>query len=231
VACTQHPAAADHRGYCAACLLGDALVQSPDGEVADPPNPRDTHLGGMGRFSIQVPLGESGSSSVFLVKREDPPFGLLRLKTWKTPAPPTFGERFRDLQARLEGLGEDSLPAPLAAALDEMGCPWVLTEFRQGLPLLPSVKSGRMHVAAALLRLRALEALTRRAHARGLIHGSIVPGNILVQPETGAAYLLDFGLTPLVTTPGDSRAASADLAGFAAVARVLTRARFPPTTL
>jgi serine/threonine protein kinase len=179
----------------------------------------------MGRFSVQVPLGESESASVFLVKSEDPPFRLLRLKTWKTPAPPTFGEQFRELQARIEAWAEDSVPAPLAATVDHRGCPSVLSEFRQGLLLLACVRSGRMRPDAALARLEALEAMIRRAHGTGLFHGSIVPGNILVQPDTGATYLLDFGLAPLVRARDDTPAPAADLAGFAAIARMLTETR------
>ncbi len=61
-----------------------------------------------------------------------------------------------------------------------------------------------------------------RAHARGLVHGSIVPGNVIIPPGTAAACLLDFGLAPLFTVPGDEVAfASGDIAGFAALARTL----------
>jgi serine/threonine protein kinase len=67
--------------------------------------------------------------------------------------------------------------------------------------------------------------MIRRAHGTGLFHGSIAPGNILVQPDTGATYLLDFGLAPLVRARDDTPAPAADLAGFAAIARMLTETR------
>jgi serine/threonine protein kinase len=64
--------------------------------------------------------------------------------------------------------------------------------------------------------------LMYRAHARGLAHGSIVAGNVIIPPDTSAACLLDFGLAALFTVPGGQVAfASGDIAGFAALARTI----------
>ena len=48
----------------------------------------------------------------------------------------------------------------------------------------------------------------RRMHARGLAHGSIVTGNVIVRPDLTAAFLLDFGLSALLR-PRSSPAATA----------------------
>jgi hypothetical protein len=101
-------------------------------------------------------------------------------------------------------------------------CPSVLTEFRQGVPILERVRSGRLDREAAVALLTPLGALTRSAHARGLVHGSIVAGNVIVDVESGRARLLDFGLTPLMASTENYPAlAAADLAGFEALARTL----------
>ncbi len=71
---------------------------------------------------------------------------------------------------------DGGIDPPLAAGLDSAGRPSVLTEFRQGLPILDRVRSGALGQEAAVTLLQPLVALTRAAHERGLVHGSIVPG-------------------------------------------------------
>lgn len=63
--------------------------------------------------------------------------------------------------------------------------------------------------------LASLLAAIRIAHARGLVHGSIVSGNIIVAARCNPAYLLDFGHAALVAPDDeDVPAPSADYAGF-----------------
>ena len=64
----------------------------------------------------------------------------------------------------------------------------------------------------------------RQGPPQGLIHGAIVPGNIIGHAEESVGHLLDFGLRPLVIPPGlHGHSAAADLDGFAAIARILAR--------
>jgi serine/threonine protein kinase len=173
-------------------------------------------------LTIQIPLGESASASVFLVKGEHPDLRFLRLKTWRRPAAPGFLARFQQLREQLEAWDCDAIVPPLAASIDATGCPSVLSGFRQGVPIVDRVKSGRLDPEDACARLTPLVELTHRAHARGLVHGSIVPGNVIIPPDSAAACLLDFGLAPLFAVPGsDAAFASGDLAGFDALARTL----------
>ncbi len=171
---------------------------------------------------MQVPLGETASTSVFLVKCPGPPARLLRLKTWHRPAPAGFLERFHHLQAEIDSWAADGIDRLLAVRIDAAGRPSVLTEFRQGLPILDRVESGRLGRDRAIACLKPLIELTSAAHARGLVHGSIGPGNIIVNADSGTARLLDFGLTPLMSMPQNGAAlAAADLGGFVTLARAL----------
>jgi len=202
--------AALHGGLCAACLFENALrpSRSPSGR-------------GSSNLTIQMPLGQSASASVFLVKSEGPPARLLRLKVWHRPAAAGFLGRFHHLQAGLGAWAAD-IARPIAARLDTAGCPSVLTDFTQGVPILDRVGSGRLDREEAVALLTPLVALTKEAHTRGLAHGSIVAGNVIVDVETGRAGLLDFGLTPLMASADERpQLASADLAGFEALARTL----------
>ena len=206
--CERHPRAARHRGLCAGCLFEDALAPSSD----RPPQP-------MARFTIQVPLGATDASSVFLAIGEWPWRRLLRLKTWRRRAPEDFARRFAALQAALERVHDETIVLPLAAWTDADGRPCVLTEFRQGLPLLDCVGSGRLAPADARDALRVLLTRTRAAHERGLAHGSIRPGNVCWRPD-GSAFLLDFGLAPAIATVQPPHPwPQSDLAGFAVLER------------
>jgi serine/threonine protein kinase len=198
--CARHPAAAAVRGCCQACLLEAALARPP----AVDPRPA-------GSFTIQVPLGEGPRASVFLVREEAPAPRLLRLKRWHTPAEAGFIDRYERLTAALDEWDPPAtIVRPITAWLETTGCPCVVTDFRQGMPLLESVRSGWLPLAAAVSGLERLQATLEAAHARGLAHGSVVPGNVFSARPDGAPYLLDFGLAVLLGGPGASmdRAAS-----------------------
>ena len=203
--------AAIHGGLCAACLFEDALAPATPLSAA-----------GSSRLTIQMPLGQGAAASVFLVKIEGPPTRLLRLKIWRRPAAADFLARFHYLQAELNFWAVEDVTRPIAASLDATGRPSVLTDFRQGVPILDRVRSGRLDREEAVALLTPLLALTKEAHTRGLAHGSIVAGNVIVDVESGRARLLDFGLTPLMASPeGPSALVAADLRGFEALALTL----------
>jgi serine/threonine protein kinase len=213
-ACSRHPAGGHVGGYCAACLLEGALAPGDDGPAA------------VGGFTIQVPLGESDAGSVFLVRGQSPWPRLLRLKRWRTQAPAGFVERFTELRAQLERWGHPAIVMPVTAWMDTAGCPSVLTEFRQGMPLLDSVSSRWLRADLAISGLRHLHAVVSAAHARGLAHGSLAAGNVFTARPDGAPYLLDFGFAHLFS-PGTSVSSSAEsdldgLASIEAAVRALT---------
>jgi serine/threonine protein kinase len=197
----RHPEAARHGGHCAACLLEDALMD---------PSPVDAGE----TLTIQLPLGASARAFVFLVTQDGPPVRLLRLKTWRCPAPGDFMERFERLRQQMTGWPHEAIPAAETAWVGPSGRPSILSEFRRGLPLLEQVECGRLDAAAAEACLASLRATVRSAHERGLVHGSIAGGNILIADGSHPASLLDFGCAALV---GDGDAAptpSADGAAF-----------------
>jgi len=204
-------------GHCAACLLEAALAA----DAADSTPSLEAMEAATPQLIIHVPLGASRSASVFLARHEGTS-RLLRLKTWHTTAPSDFLRRFQDLQLRLASLNEGAINRPLAASVSGAGCPSVLSEFRPGTPLLERVKQGRIDPDSAVAGLEVLIEATRRAHAVDLVHGSVVPGNVIFDPGSGTSFLLDFGLNSLVSKAGrDSAHASVDDAGFALLTRML----------
>ena len=205
MACDKHGPLSGPAELCPVCLLEQAL---------EPASVRD--------LIIQVPLGQGAETSVFLVRQEAPAAALLRLKVWRRRAPASFLENMVELASRLTAAAEPAIVAPLAACLDADGCPAVLSGFRQGLPILHCVESGALSSAAALALLESLAPIIDRCRRAGLTHGSLVSGNVLVEPGGSAAFLVDFGLAALFRGISHAEAAAADRAGLAALATALT---------
>jgi eukaryotic-like serine/threonine-protein kinase len=205
--CSRHPAAAAFHGHCPACLFEAACAVTDEPRAAI-----------CARLTIQVPLGESEAASVVLVRDDSSGARLFRLKRWRTPAPAGFLERFDLLAAQLEEWSPPTIVRPVTAWLDETGCPAVLTDFRQGMPLLDSARSGWLPPERAVAGLRQLRETLDAAHARGLAHGSVVTGNVFSARPDGAPYLLDFGLAVLLSER--SAASDRDAADLEGLARI-----------
>jgi hypothetical protein len=218
MSCPRHPLAAAHAGHCAACLIEGAFFEpeAPEG-------------GRRREFTILIPLGGSPGSTVFLVREQAARGRLMRVKTWDRPVPPGFLTEFERLRTRLDVCRGGSVEVPEAAAVDAGGRAFVLSVFRRGTPIVGQVRTGRLDAGRAAGFLRALAASTGQAHAAGLVHGAIGPGNVM--SDGRSAFLLDFGLRAIVSPPDAVRAsASGDLEGFAALERSVRDAVSPGVT-
>ena len=190
------------------CLLEEALGPDIDAPAR--------------RLIVHLPLAQTPSGSVFLVRQETPSTGLLRLKTWHRTAPADYLVRFHDLREALIDAAESTIVAPLAVSVAADGRPSVLTEFRRGVPVLAAVASGAVSARAAAGLLGPVRDVLCRVRANGLAHGSIVSGNVMVRPDLKAAFLVDFGLSALLRPhPDPSALASEDDAALDALIEAL----------
>ncbi|MCA8966537.1 MAG: protein kinase, partial [Planctomycetes bacterium] len=82
----------------------------------------------------------------------------------------------------------------------------VANRFPDAPPAPTTSTDGHARTAAAIV-LQVAEALGQ-AHAKGVIHRDVKPGNILVEPS-GRAYLTDFGLACVQSDPAVTQAGSA----------------------
>lgn len=227
--CLRHPRAVVHGGQCPACLLAAALA-SGAWDVDEGSNETDDQPVAAARtLTICLPLGSSARASVFLVREEPATGRLLRLKVWHAPAADGFLQRFRELRMRLEPWRGHPIALPLAASLDAAGCPAVLSEFRQGVSLLDGVRSGAVDGTQLRAVVRSIGSAIGSAHAAGIAHGSVVAGNVIVQPSLGTSLLLDFGMTA-VLNPDAAPAPlmQADRLGLATLTRTIRRLRRRP---
>ena len=214
--CRFH-ARATGEGHCPICLLEAALASPREGSDGWVWASEDDADSPVRRLTIQVPLGATSGGAVYLVRQHAPAGALLRLKTWRQAAPADFLDRFARLQQDLARASEPSLVAPLAASVDAAGRPYVLSDFRQGVPVLQAVRSGALTDDAAARLTGSVREVLTRLHAQGLAHGSIVPGNVMVQ--SGAWFLVDFGLSALLgSAPDVSQLIARDLEGLSGLA-------------
>ncbi len=121
--CGRHPLAAAAGGHCPACLLEEALATEGGALSNQAPATTLSQEPGTGRFTVLLPLGESRLASIFLVRAHDGASRLLRLKTWRLPAPPDFLVRFQEMRARLDGWADRQVDRPIAAFVDADGRP------------------------------------------------------------------------------------------------------------
>jgi serine/threonine protein kinase len=198
--------------------MGDDQLEPSDIENPAVAVPSGTTCG----LTVHLPLGVSPLALVFLVRESSPGGRLLRLKRWRVAVDERFLSRFAELRDRLAAWRHVGVARPLTAWLDEEGRPSVLSEFVQGVPIVHALKSGAVAGAQALEWIRPLRETLCAAHAEGLAHGSLVSGNVILQPWTASAYLLDFGMAQVCFPESGSAASlSSDRRHLAALLRTL----------
>ena len=191
MSCARHPLAAAHAGHCPACLIEGAFFE-----------PEAAEGGGRRALTILMPLGGSPGSAVFLVREQGRARRLLRLKTWRRPAPPGLSHGVRTAAHAPGGVAaapvskcrrrRPSTPAVARSCSASSG---------RALPIVGQVRIGtRSTLAGRVALLRALVASTGRGTRRGL--GAWRRSAPATSSSDGrSAYLLDFGLTAIVSRP------------------------------
>lgn len=80
------------------------------------------------------------------------------------------------------------------------GADYIAMEFVTGKTLDASIRRDGMHIAELLRYAVQITDAMSCAHASGMIHRDLKPGNVMVTPE-GQVKILDFGLAKLTDTP------------------------------
>jgi serine/threonine protein kinase len=90
----------------------------------------------------------------------------------------------------------------LLGAFESAGLPWLAMELVEGPSLSGAIDAGGPLPPEELVRQGGgLASALGLAHARGILHRDVAPGNILLTPE-GRAKLADFGLAAFDARPG-----------------------------
>ncbi len=185
---------------------GDSSTDAAAGlELLAPPQ-QSGELGRLGPYRVLRKLGEGGMGIVFLaeevlLQRQV----ALKVMQPSQAASPLARERFLREARATAALEHDHIVPIFAvgeAAVVSGTVPYLAMPFLKGEPLDARLaREGRLPVAEVLRIGREIAEGLAAAHAAGLIHRDVKPGNIWLEGERGRVRLLDFGLVR--TTAGN----------------------------
>lgn len=146
----------------------------------------------IGRYHIIRPLGSGGMADVYLARDTS----LNRDVAVKSPKAEGLSAgvlaRF-EIEARAVARLEHPAIVPLYEYGEQDGRPYLVMRHMPGGSLADRIARGPLDLRAALPIIERIAAALDYAHANGVLHRDVKPGNILFD-ETGAAYLSDFGI-------------------------------------
>src|SRR5690349_992242 len=163
-----------------------------------------------GRYELLDPVGNGAMGTVWRARdlrldRE------VAVKEVRVPGPMTYQDqnvlRERSLrEARVAARLSHPGVVTVHDVIEAEGTPWIIMELVPSRSLAQVLaEDGPLPPArAAMMGMTLLEALGS-AHAAGVVHRDVKPGNILVTPE-GRAVLTDFGIATLNGDPGLTQA-------------------------
>jgi WD40 repeat protein len=156
---------------------------------------RPDEIGRLGSYRILKILGHGGMGVVFLA--EDPHLQRrVALKAMLPGMAASAGNRERFLrEARAAAAIEHDHIVPIFQVGEHGGVPFIAMPFLKGQPLDGRLQDGQALPVEETLRIgrEAAEGLAA-AHACGLIHRDIKPGNLWLEGDRGRVKILDFGL-------------------------------------
>lgn len=155
----------------------------------------DTHIG---RYRVEDRIGAGAHGEIFRARDE-------LLQRWvaiKTLKPSRSGDahHYDHQKAVAEARALALLRHPNVVTLYELvehqGGVCLVMEYVDGAPLSARLKDGPLGLDEALRIADQLADALAAAHAYGIVHGDIKPGNILID-QVGAPRVIDFGLARL----------------------------------
>ena len=161
-------------------------------------------LGWLGDFRVVRVLGRGGMGVVF--EAEDPKLGrrvAVKAMLPRLAADPLAKQRFvREAQAAAAVEHDHVVPIHLIG--EAGGVPFLVMPFLKGESLDGRLKrDGTLPVAEVVRIGREVAEGLAAAHARGLVHRDIKPGNLWLEAPRGRVKVLDFGLArPVAAGPG-----------------------------
>jgi hypothetical protein len=192
-------------------ILGEAsatATRTDPGESTPPPD-RVPEQGAclpptrLGRYRIRRELGRGGMGVVY--EAEDEGLGRrVALKTLHPELAATRRARERFLrEARALAAVEHPNVVPIYYVGEEGGVPYAVMPLLHGETLQARLdRKGRLPVEEVIRLGRDVADGLEAAHARGLIHRDLKPGNIWLDADSGRAVVLDFGLAVPSDGPG-----------------------------
>jgi predicted Ser/Thr protein kinase len=172
------------------------------------PAEAEGELGRLGGYRVLGVLGEGGMGVVY--RAEDPTLGrpvALKVMRGEAAASPAARARFLREARSMAALHHDHV-APVWTVGEDGGNPFIAMPLLRGESLAARLKrEGRLPTAEAVRIAAEMAEGLAAAHAEGLVHRDIKPGNVWLEAPNGRVKLLDFGLA----RPAGADAASEQL--------------------
>ncbi|GAA3164901.1 hypothetical protein GCM10010466_64750 [Planomonospora alba] len=178
-----------------------------------------------GRYRLLERLGEGGAGTVWRARDET----LRRdVAVKEMRGSENFAER-AIAEARAAARVNHPAIVMVHDVVTEGGRPWIVMDLVDGVSLDRLIERGPLPPPrVAAIGLRVLDAL-EAAHAHGMLHRDVKPGNVLVERD-GTAMLADFGIAAPLTGEG-SLADRAGSAGYTAPERLREESAGPASDL
>ncbi|MEK7403663.1 MAG: protein kinase [Acidobacteriota bacterium] len=163
----------------------ERLLAEKDGTLQSPVAPRELAPGEMlGHYRVEAKLGQGGMGTVY--------------RAYDTPLQrPVALKVLHECEERLlrEARAASALNHPNIVTIYEVGPDFIAIELVEGKPL-----EGRLPLKRALDYAAQIAGALAKAHAAGVIHRDLKPGNVMMTPD-GLVKLLDFGLAKRTRLP------------------------------
>ncbi len=145
-----------------------------------------------GRYRVLRPLGSGGMAAVMLCSDER--LGReVAVKRLHAHSPEDAARRFAREAKVGASLNHPNLVTVFDTVSDEEAV-LIVMEYVPGLTLRVVLRDGPLSPRAATRLVRDLAAGLDHAHAHGVVHRDVKPGNVLLRDEDGVAKLADLGI-------------------------------------
>jgi eukaryotic-like serine/threonine-protein kinase len=156
------------------------------------------------RYGIVNVLGEGPHGVTYLARTREAPHAPVAVKILKGTRPTReWGTQLRGYLASMAAITHPGIVRVLDAGVDDSGRGYVVTDFIVGRRILDHCRRSRTAVSVRLRLFAEVSATIEAAHRQGLVHGHLVPENILVMAAEHAAIpsIVDFAVNALTGAP------------------------------
>lgn len=151
----------------------------------------------IGAYALTRALGAGGMGEVWLAEQLQPVRRPVALKLMQRQLLNPLSEAYFEVERQaLARMDHPAIAKVFDAGRTPEGHPWLVMEWIDGEPLLDWCRERQPDLPSRLRLLAALARGVQHAHARGVLHRDLKPGNVLVVQVDGQAQpkLIDFGI-------------------------------------
>lgn len=166
----------------------------------------------IGRYEVKSELGRGGMATVY--KAYDPRFErevAVKVLPREMLHDPQFRVRF-EREAKTVASLEHPAIVPVYDVGEEDGQPYFVMRYMTGGSLSERIKSNSLSLADTAKIIERLASALDEAHAKGVVHRDLKPGNILFD-HISEPYVSDFGIAKIAQAPGSATVTGGGIIG------------------